>query len=255
MCELLGLNANLPSDIRSSLNVLTQRGSGNSPHRDGWGIAFYNAAELRLFRDPASISESALVQTLQNQTFESATMIAHIRQANVGKIGLANTHPFTRKLWGQHWTFAHNGQLKDFTAARGHYAPVGETDSEAVFCDLLNQIRSSYPEPESHERVVPFMAEACSRYRKKGPLNCLISNSEWLFAYCSTKLASITHRKNLRSSRPADNLSNTENACSEAITTIIATEPLTPQDPWVSLRAGEWKLWRNGALLAEGLAC
>ena len=42
---------------------------------------------------------------------------------------------------GQHWCFAHNGQLADFEPPKGIYRPVGDTDSERAFCDLLNRIR------------------------------------------------------------------------------------------------------------------
>ena len=41
MCELLDMSANVPTDICFSFTGLMQRGGGCSPHRDGWGIAFY----------------------------------------------------------------------------------------------------------------------------------------------------------------------------------------------------------------------
>lgn len=257
MCELLGMNANMPTDILLSLKALALRGGGGSPHRDGWGIAFYDDADVHIFRDPACIAESAIATLLQNHPIKSQTVIAHIRQANVGKVSLPNTHPFTRELWGQHWTFAHNGQLKEFTPAPGFYNPVGETDSESIFCDLLNQIRLRFENRAHHEKVIPFIAAACARYREQGPLNCLISNSEWLFAYCSTKLASITRR--MRSPDNNDIIDAPANAkraliSSETVATVVATEPLTPNEAWMPLETGQWKLWRQGALLAEGVA-
>ena len=41
MCELLGMSANVPTDIVFSFTGLMQRGGKTGPHRDGWGIAFY----------------------------------------------------------------------------------------------------------------------------------------------------------------------------------------------------------------------
>ena len=38
MCELLGMSANVPTDIRFSFAGLAQRGGNTGPHRDGWGI-------------------------------------------------------------------------------------------------------------------------------------------------------------------------------------------------------------------------
>ncbi len=255
MCELLGMNANMPTDILMSLKALAKRGSDGSPHRDGWGIAFYEDADVQIFRDPACIADSAIANLLQNHPIKSQTVIAHIRHANVGKVSLPNTHPFTRELWGQHWTFAHNGQLQGFTSTPGFYNPVGETDSESIFCDLLNQLRLQFENRAHHERVIPFIAAACARYRAQGPLNCLISNSEWLFAYCSTKLASVTRRMRLPGHHDivgegADTKATM--ATSETVATVVATEPLTPNEAWTPLEAGQWKLWRQGALLAEG---
>jgi predicted glutamine amidotransferase len=42
MCELLGMSANIPTDICFSFTGLMQRGGRTGPHRDGWGITFYN---------------------------------------------------------------------------------------------------------------------------------------------------------------------------------------------------------------------
>jgi glutamine amidotransferase len=56
MCELLGMSANVPTDICFSFTGLVQRGGGTGPHKDGWGITFMKvkaAAHLKI-RSPAS---------------------------------------------------------------------------------------------------------------------------------------------------------------------------------------------------------
>lgn len=40
MCELLGMSANVPTDICFSFSGLVQRGGGTGPHKDGWGLLF-----------------------------------------------------------------------------------------------------------------------------------------------------------------------------------------------------------------------
>lgn len=40
MCELLGMSANVPTDITFSLSGLISRGGQTGPHKDGWGITF-----------------------------------------------------------------------------------------------------------------------------------------------------------------------------------------------------------------------
>ena len=95
---------------------------------------------------------------------------------------------------GQHWCFAHNGQLADFEPPKGIYRPVGDTDSERAFCDLLNRIRLDFPDRCPPDNLLPVLLGACVEYRRKGVFNCLLSNGEWLFSFCSTKLAEITRR-------------------------------------------------------------
>lgn len=157
MCELLGMSANVPTDIVFSFTGLMQRGGRTGPHRDGWGIAFYEGRGLRLFQDPAASSESEVAQLVQRYPIKSEVVIGHIRQANVGKVCLSNTHPFVRELWGRNWCFAHNGQLADFTPVATFYRPVGDTDSEAAFCDLLNRVREAFPEPVEVEQLLPSL--------------------------------------------------------------------------------------------------
>lgn len=123
MCELLGMSANVPTDIVFSFTGLMQRGGRTGPHRDGWGIAFYEGRGLRLFQDPAASSESEVAQLVQRYPIKSEVVIGHIRQANVGKVCLSNTHPFVRELWGRNWCFAHNGQLADFAPTATFYRP------------------------------------------------------------------------------------------------------------------------------------
>ena len=49
MCELLGMSANVPTDICFSFTGLVQRGGGTGPHKDGWGITFYEGKGCRTF--------------------------------------------------------------------------------------------------------------------------------------------------------------------------------------------------------------
>ncbi|UVE16506.1 class II glutamine amidotransferase [Pseudomonas sp. LS44] len=255
MCELLGMSANVPTDIVFSFTGLMQRGGGTGPHRDGWGIAFYEGRGLRVFQEPAASVESEVAKLVQRYPIKSETVIGHIRQANVGRVCLANTHPFVRELWGHNWCFAHNGQLADFQPMPTFYRPVGDTDSEAAFCDLLNQVRSAFPEPVAVEILLPILINACSGYRSKGVFNCLLSNGDWLFAFCSTKLAQITRRAPFGPARLKDvdvivdfQAETTPND----VVTVIATEPLTANESWTLYQPGEWSLWRRGECVARG---
>ncbi|MDU9036729.1 class II glutamine amidotransferase [Pseudomonas corrugata] len=255
MCELLGMSANVPTDIVFSFTGLMQRGGKTGPHRDGWGIAFYEGRGLRLFQDPAASSESEVANLVQRYPIKSEVVIGHIRQANVGKVCLSNTHPFVRELWGRNWCFAHNGQLAGFRPGVGFYRPVGDTDSEAAFCDLLNRVRQAFPEPVEVEQLLPSLIQACSEYRSKGVFNCLLSDGDWLFCYCSTKLAQITRRAPFGPARLKDvdvivdfQAETTPND----VVTVIATEPLTENETWTRYEPGQWSLWRRGECVSHG---
>ena len=111
MCELLAMSANTPTDLCFSFTGLTRRGGDTGPHKDGWGVAFYEGKGVRAFHDADASANSRLAEVVQTHPIKSEVAVCHIRQANVGEICLANTHPFIRELWGRYWVFAHNGQI------------------------------------------------------------------------------------------------------------------------------------------------
>ncbi len=92
MCELLGMSANVPTDICFSFTGLVQRGGGTGPHKDGWGITFYEGKGCRTFKDPQPSYHSPIAKLVQNYPIKSCSVIAHIRQANRGEVALENTH-------------------------------------------------------------------------------------------------------------------------------------------------------------------
>ncbi len=100
MCELLGMSANVPTDICFSFSGLLERGGRTGPHADGWGIAFYEGKGVRSFRDPMSSCHSEVARFVKCYPIKSHIVISHIRQANRGRVCLENTHPFFREMWG-----------------------------------------------------------------------------------------------------------------------------------------------------------
>ena len=132
---------------------------------------------------------------------------------------------------------------------------MGDTDSEAAFCDLLNRVRAAFPEPVEVEELLPDLVAACAEYRSKGVFNCLLSDGDWLFCYCSTKLAQITRRAPFGPARLKDvdvivdfQAETTPND----VVTVIATEPLTENETWTRYEPGQWSLWRRGECVSQG---
>ena len=114
MCQLLGMNCNVPTDICFSFEGFHRRGGSTDDHADGWGIAFFEGLGCRVFLDSKPAVESPIAQLVRSYAIRSMNVIAHIRKATRGAVALENTHPFLRELWGRYWIFAHNGTLEAF---------------------------------------------------------------------------------------------------------------------------------------------
>ena len=118
MCQLLGMNANTPTDVMFSFTGFATRAE---EHKDGFGIAFFEDKGVRLFVDTSSARDSPVAEMVRRYPIKSDNVIAHIRKATQGRVALENAHPFVRELWGRYWAFAHNGDLKGY-APRLHGA-------------------------------------------------------------------------------------------------------------------------------------
>ena len=112
MCELLGMSANVPTDICFSFAGLRVRGGKTGPHKDGWGVAMYRDGKVWSIHDPRPSADSDLAEVISKTSIKCDVVICHIRQANVGEVCLPNTHPFYRQQWNRTWSYAHNGQLE-----------------------------------------------------------------------------------------------------------------------------------------------
>lgn len=253
MCELLGMSANVPTDICFSFTGLIQRGGSTGPHKDGWGITFYEGKGSRTFCDPAPGVKSEIAKLVAQYPIKSRVVISHIRRASRGPVCLENTHPFTRELWGDKWTFAHNGTLKDIKDRRlKFYHPVGTTDSEHAFCWMLDRIRQKFSKkPDSPHKVVDFLEGLFQDLRKLGTFNVLMTDGRLLFAHCSTHLCWITRRAPFGKARLIDaqiTVDFTKEASPKDVVTVIATRPLTDEKSWTVMKKGELKVFKDGSV-------
>ena len=190
MCELLGMSANVPTDICFSFTGLMQRGGKTGPHKDGWGIAFYEGKRCRTFHDPQPSVDSPIADLIHKYPIKSRTVISHIRQATHGKVCLENTHPFVRELWGRAWCFAHNGKLPGVKKRTlSHYKPIGTTDSEYAFCWLLGEIRQRWPhKPPRLKTLHRYIQKLSQTLATHGTFNMLLSDSNHMYCFCTTYL-------------------------------------------------------------------
>jgi glutamine amidotransferase len=235
---------------------LMQRGGRTGPHRDGWGIAFYEGRGCRLFHDPEASADSEIARLVQRLPIKSRTVLSHIRLANRGRVCLENTHPFVRELWGQPWTFAHNGQLRGIKRRRlVRYAPVGTTDSEHAFCWLLDRVRrrfgSSRP-PDGQLRAA--LARWCRELARLGVFNVLFSDSRCLYAFGSTTLHWLTRRSPFGPAHLVDadmTVDFSEVTTPNDVVTVVASHPLTDNETWQVIAPGSFLAFRLGEVVFE----
>lgn len=186
MCELFAMSARAPATVTFSLSELARHGGLTAPHADGWGVAFVEDRDARLFREPAPASTSACVRFLEDHPIRSTLVLSHLRHATRGAVSLENTQPFARELGGRVQLFAHNGDLPGVrqALALGRFRPIGETDSEHAFCALLGRLEALPGASEDQltgamETVAGFAREL----RVLGPANFLYADGERLYAH------------------------------------------------------------------------
>ncbi|PKF63646.1 class II glutamine amidotransferase [Psychromonas sp. psych-6C06] len=251
MCELLGMSANVPTDICFSFSGLVKRGGETGPHKDGWGITFYEGKGCRSFKDPKPSCQSRVADLVKDYPIKSKAVISHIRQANRGGVSLENTHPFIRELWGQNWTYAHNGQLTGYEdLSLGYAHPVGQTDSERAFCWILDKLHKSHKTaPKDMLAMFKDVASYADELRQLGVFNMLLSNGEYVMSYCTNNLHWITRRAPFGKAQLIDE-DMTVDFCQETsdtdVVTVIATRPLTSDEQWTKMQEGEFCVFHFG---------
>lgn len=255
MCELLGMSANVPTDICFSFSGLMERGGRTGPHKDGWGITFYEGKGCRSFKDPLPSCDSEVARLVRNYPIKSTAVISHIRQANRGRVCLENTHPFVRQLWGRNWTFAHNGQLTGYNQHLPirYHKPIGNTDSERAFCYLLDQLFIKYQTaPRNWASAFRYVARLCHGIRELGIYNMLLTDGVYVLAYCTNNLHYITRRAPFGEAHLIDaemKVDFQKETTPNDIVTVIATRPLTNNEQWHKMQPGEFALFKNGVLI------
>ena len=190
MCELFAMSSRGPATVTLSLSILAEHGGNTAPHKDGWGIAFYDEEDARILKDTEGASHSKWVQFVEQQEIRSTLVLSHIRLATDGGISTKNTQPFARELGGRMHVFVHNGHVPDIKSLDKYrsdsYRPIGDTDSETAFCALLERIKPLWhdhdiiPDLAARLEVVAGLAKELGQF---GPANFLYCDGDVLFAH------------------------------------------------------------------------
>jgi predicted glutamine amidotransferase len=248
MCELFGISSKLPTNVTFSLSVFGERGGRLGPHKDGWGIAFSEGHDFRIIKESAPASDSACLRVIEAHDFKSQIVISHIRRASDPTApAFTNSHPFARELYGFAHVFAHNGEvLAIFQESRftpKHYFPMGDTDSERVFCVLMDRLREQLTPATvmDFKTKLPIIEKWALEVAELGVFNFLLSDTRYLYAHRSTQLFLVTREcaaqtECLKSEELTVRLARATQGIQQLAA--VATQPLTPGEPWEPLPEG-----------------
>jgi predicted glutamine amidotransferase len=300
------MNCAALTDFNFSFRGFARRGGDTDIHSHGWGLCFYDGRGLRAFHDREAAAESLLAEFLQMHPVKTLNMVAHIRYATRGEVKLENVHPFQREMWGISFCFAHNGDVSAFDRKQfaGNdadcpslppkvnqmnkscvkipwigtsigvedtgercYNPIGATDSEAMFCAILNALRARFDTlptlPVLHKAVASLCNEiVTSDDQNEGTtiLNFLLGCGPHLqFAYSwpgAREGSSVWNGLHYLVREPpftTAHLSDCDYSINFATCTkeddrvaVIATSPLTDDEDWVEIKMGELILFDDG---------
>jgi predicted glutamine amidotransferase len=170
MCRLFGFRSNVPAAVHRSLveerNSLREQ---SREHKDGWGVAYYDASQGLAVAHGVSPAHADPEFDRVSRLLSSHAVVAHVRLGTVGAVHQKNTHPF---LYEQ-WAFAHNGTIRNFerhqAQIEGLIAPhlrsriQGETDSERCFYLFLTHLAELGPLDQADAQTVARALARTSR--------------------------------------------------------------------------------------------
>ncbi len=190
MCELFAMSSRGPATVTLSLSILAEHGGNTAPHKDGWGIAFYDEGDARILKDTEGASHSKWVQFVEQQEIRSTLVLSHIRLATDGGISTKNTQPYARELGGRMHVFVHNGHVPEIKSLNEYrsdsYRPIGDTDSEVAFCALLERVKPLWGDRDATPNLqarLDLVAKFANDLGQFGPANFLYCDGEVLFAH------------------------------------------------------------------------
>ena len=281
-CQLLGMNCATPTDFTFSLKGFCKRGGETDIHKDGWGVAFYEGKGIRQFHDSSPASSSPMAKFLNSNPVRTYNMMSHLRYATVGEVELSNVHPFCREMWGINFAFAMNGDIPLFKRDpnakleklvekndspckdQKYYHPVGNTDSEAAFCAILNALRVQFQQLPSLPILKNALQELCDEIIEDDPegtiMNFLLTcgpDNLWVYSWPGSRPGSTVWnglhyttraypftKSHLRDLDYEVDFSST-NGKGDRVS-VIATLPLTDNEEWTEIQRGELIVFDQG---------
>jgi predicted glutamine amidotransferase len=189
MCRLLGVVAPGPDQVPGVLDASEGFCELSHKHKDGWGVAWHDAAgDLRIVKGALPAWSDPEYEPALGEVEGDAALV-HLRRASVGiPVELRNCHPFGE---GQ-VAFEHNGQFRVSDRMRAYYAenqlrPLGgTTDSELYFGLVLDFFSRTGSWPDAIVEAAAFITRDLwvdDPSDNPEALNCLLLTPDALYGY------------------------------------------------------------------------
>jgi len=246
-----------------SINVNIPNGNTNDGnHSHGWGFGWYpgDHYSAMVAKDPSARDTKVLVDALTDwSNFRSTAFFCKVRGANKGYTQ-KETQPFSRSFAGRDWMFMHNGDL-DKTALdalhgqqRRLLEPLGNTDSELAFCDLLARLQES--DARRISDIDPTILHAWFlRFDSLGSADMYMTDGDSVVCFHGSQSPKGMHHARIS---PPDNQAVYESEAVQISLTdprdtyrtalIISSTPFFAGD-WTQMQPGEMIIVRRGAVV------
>jgi transglutaminase-like putative cysteine protease/predicted glutamine amidotransferase len=233
---------------------------------DGWGVGYYPGGEpsASVLKEPAPAPGSVRTQLVRAWDHAaSSVFLFQVRAARWGSRSDANTQPFCRSWGGRDWMFVHAGSLEQRPAPGESplFQPVGSTDSEAVFCELLSRMAEGWWRQLS-ELDYRTLRDWLAAFNELGVLTCALTDGNDLAIYADHRGAVPVFLCEIRPPYERVVLGDddleldlTRRGAKSRKGILAATNPLDPESDivagWRELAPGTMVIVRQGAIVAE----
>lgn len=235
MCELYAISARQPVCANDHLRVFYQ---DSVWHPHGWGLSWREGAHVHLHKEPVRAIDSSYLSELLERPVCAKNVVAHIRNATMGRLTYQNSHPFVlTDRSGRVWTIAHNGTMLDAHLVQGYKDRAeGDTDSEQVALYLVDKIDDAIAQKgealgfDERFELIAREVEALSRGgRLNNKLNLLIDDGTYVYLHTNTVSPTLYVRK-------------------DEDVAFFCTRPLPDGDGWEELPTNCLVAYREGRL-------
>lgn len=259
MSEFLALNFDMQSSPLINIKSIDTKNQSS-----GWGFGWYPNDDYSAFviKD-TTLNDDKLSNNISDlNNFRSTTFICKTKCA-AKNYTLHDLQPFSWRFAGKDWLFMHNGDVKKSELKKVHttgldfLTPLGNTDSELLFCYLLGKIRLSGAKEISElhgKTILKWLTEIESF----GTMDLVLSDRKTLLVYHGvnsnkeiylTKIAPPQNIGRFESdsiTMQMDNPKDEYNSC-----LIACSEPLTNTKQEL-MTAGQLVIARRGAIMWQG---